>query len=412
MKLWTGIAMIAWALPVSADNRATPADLPPTVSARQWIAQDPAVQEARSALSAAGHTSAMLAASPNEWTTRLSMQRRNYDSGGPASNEWNAQLERPIRINGKADLDRQLGEAEQVIAQAKVGEAVREAARSLLELWIDGLSAAQAQKLFQEQLAFAQANLRAVESRKKAGDASALDVSVAAADFADVERQASLAASNLAKARAKLRVRFPGAQLPAQSMADPLPPGDTESLWLQRVLAAAAPMRVAEGQLRRAELAASRASADRVPDPTVGVFAASEAFRKERIVGVSISIPLSGTYRNERMKQALQEVEVARAAVDRQKRELETTVAETYADATGHLARWQLAERGAAATGESARLTQRAYALGEADLQSLLLARRQFLEASRSALEARADALRANYRLLVDAHLIWDLALE
>ncbi|REN06036.1 TolC family protein, partial [Mycobacterium tuberculosis] len=75
-------------------------------------------------------------------------------------------------------------------------------------------------------------------------------------------------------------------------------------------------MRVAEGQLRRAELAASRASADRVPDPTVGVFAASEAFRKERIVGVSISIPLSGTYRNERMKQALQEVEVARAAVD------------------------------------------------------------------------------------------------
>ncbi|REN19571.1 TolC family protein, partial [Mycobacterium tuberculosis] len=58
------------------------------------------------------------------------------------------------------------------------------------------------------------------------------------------------------------------------------------------------------------------------------------------------------------------------------------------------------------------RLTQRAYALGEADLQSLLLARRQFLEASRSALEARADALRANYRLLVDAHLIWDLALE
>ena len=28
------------------------------------------------------------------------------------------------------------------------------------------------------------------------------------------------------------------------------------------------------------------------------------------------------------------------------------------------------------------------------------------------ALEARADALRANYRLLVDAHLIWNLAIE
>lgn len=412
MKLWTGIAMIACALPAFAGNQATPPDLPSTVSARQWIEQDPAVQEARSALLAAGHTSAMLAASPNEWTTRLSVQRRNYETGGPASNEWNAQLERPIRINGKADLDRQLGETEQVIAQAKLSEAVREAARSLLDLWVDGLAAAQAQKLFQEQQAFAQANLRTVESRKKAGDASALDVSVAAADFADVERQASLAASNLAKARAKLRVRFPGAQLPAQSMADPLPAGDTESQWLQRVLDAAAPLRAAEGQLRKAELTASRASADRVPDPTVGVFAASEAFRRERIVGVSISIPLSGTYRHERMQQALQEVEVARAGVERQRRELEAAVAETYADAAGNLARWQLAERGAAATGESARLTQRAYSLGEADLQSLLLARRQFLETSRAALDARADALRANYRLLIDAQLIWDLALE
>jgi outer membrane protein TolC len=412
MKLWTGIAMIAWALPVFAENQATPPDLPSTVAARQWIEQDPAVQEARSALLAAGHTAAMLATSPNEWTTRLSVQRRNYDTGGPASNEWNAQLERPIRINGKADLDRQLGETERVIARAKLSEAVREAARSLLDLWVDGLAAAQAQKLFQAQQAFAQANLRAVESRKKAGDASALDVSVAAADFADVERQASSAASNLAKARAKLRVRFPGAQLPAQSMADPLPAGGTESQWLRRVLDAAAPLRNAEGQLRKAELAASRASADRVPDPTVGVFAASEAFRKERIVGVSISIPLSGTYRHERMQQALQEVEVARAAVERQRRELEAAVAETYADATGNLARWQLAERGATATGESARLTQRAYALGEAELQSLLLARRQFLEASRAALEARADALRANYRLLVDAQLIWDLARE
>jgi outer membrane protein TolC len=191
-----------------------------------------------------------------------------------------------------------------------------------------------------------------------------------------------------------------------------VPPAEAEAQWLQRVLEAADPLRIAEGQLRKAELTASRASADRVPDPTVGVFAASEAFRKERIVGVSVSIPLSGTYRSERMQQALQEVEVARAAVERQRRELEASLAETYADATGNLARWQLAERGATATSESARLTQRAYSLGEADLQSLLLARRQFLEASRAALEARADALRATYRLLVDAHLIWDLALE
>ncbi|MFT0546284.1 TolC family protein [Allopusillimonas ginsengisoli] len=412
MKLLAGIAIMAWTLPVFGNSLATPPDLPPTASVRQWIEQDPAVQEARTAQRAAGHTAAMIAASPNEWTASLAAQRRSFQGGGPTSNEWHVQLERPIRINGKAGLDQQLGEVERVIAQARVGEAIQESARALLDLWIDGLTALQAQKLLKEQETFAQANLRAVEKRKKAGDASALDISVAATDFADAQRQANTAASTLEKVRAKLRIRYPGAQLPAKLLSDPIPLSDMESQWQERVLEAADPLHIAQAQLHKAKLTASRASADRVPDPTVGVFAASEAFRNERIVGISISIPFGGTYRNERMRQSLQEVEVARAAVGRQRRDLQSGVAETYANATGNFARWQLAKQAAAATAESARLIQRAYSLGEADMQSLLLVRRQFLDASRAALEARAEALRANYRLLIDAHQIWDLAPE
>lgn len=126
---------------------------------------------------------------------------------------------------------------------------------------------------------------------------------------------------------------------------------------------------------KKAELSAARARADRIPDPTVGVYTASEAFRNERIVGLSLSIPLSGSYRSERMHQALQEAEAARAKVKR----------------------------------DSARLTQRAYGLGEADLQTLLLARRQALDASTAAEQARVEALRWHCRLLIDAHLIWAL---
>lgn len=409
---WTAVILAIVALPALAQGVVTPRDLPPTVAARQWIDQDPAVQEARSALQAAGHSAAMLRAGPHEWTTRLQGQRRNYRTGGSDSNEWNVQLERGIRINGKAGLDRDIGETEIAIAEARLGESVHVAALSLLDLWIDGLAAAQGHALYRQQLEFAQANLRAVESRKKAGDASALDLSVAMSDAADVERQASQAASNLAKTRAKLRVRFPGAQLPEQALEEPRPPEVAEFQWLTRVIDASEILRVTQGQLRKAELNAARASADRIPDPTIGVFAASEAFRQERIVGISVSIPLSGTYRSERAQQALQEAEAARSTVDRQRRELETHVAETYADATGNAARWRLAEQGASAAGENARLTNRAYSLGEADLQSLLLARRQFLEASRASLDARTEALRAHYRLLVDSHLIWDLAQE
>ena len=49
------------------------------------------------------------------------------------------------------------------------------------------------------------------------------------------------------------------------------------------------------------------------------------------------------------------------------------------------------------------------YTLGEADLQAVLLARRQLVDAALGSTQARVDALRTRYRLLIDAHLIWGL---
>jgi outer membrane protein TolC len=95
--------------------------------------------------------------------------------------------------------------------------------------------------------------------------------------------------------------------------------------------------------------------------------------------------------------------------VDRLRREIGTEVVEAHAEALAGVARWRAAEGAAEASRGSVRLTQRAYALGEADLQALLLARRQSLEAARAALESRVEALRWRHRLLVDAHLVWDL---
>lgn len=92
------------------------------------------------------------------------------------------------------------------------------------------------------------------------------------------------------------------------------------------------------------------------------------------------------------------------------RRDVELEAAQTYADATGSLERWQIAGEAARLSGDSARLMQRAYSLGEADLQALLLARRQATGAARAALQAQGEAVRWEMRLLIDAHLIWDLA--
>lgn len=421
-----GAILVASVIPALAQDRPTPPDLPPTELARRGIDESPAVVEARRALSAARHGAAALRAGPHEWTTRVSAQRRRYGdvgtgtgtgtgngTGAGTSNEWTAALERTVRIGGKAGLDAQLGDVELVIGQARIGEARHEAARALADLWIDAAATRRQRELWAEQLSFAEASHQAVETRRRAGDASVLDLQVARADLIEVQRQLSAATTAEAKAKAKIAVRFPA--LSVTLARDPGPLSEpqaiemTQSEWRERILAESDPIRIAEGELKKAELSAERARADRIPDPTFGVYTASEAFRNERIVGVSVSIPLSGDYRSERRQQALQEAEAARARVDRQRSDNDLEVVEAYVEAVGALERWRLASNGLATTLDSTRLAQRAYALGEADLQTLLQARRQALDASTAAEQARAEALRWHYRLLIDAHFIWGL---
>jgi len=417
MKSWihtataVGVASLALAWPMSARAQTGPADLPSAEQALAAIDQDPAVLQARRALQAATHSAAMRAAGPYEWTVGATGQRRRIDGSG-STTEWSAQIERPIRIGSKAALDRDIGEAGLRQARAELTAARQEAARLLADQWLDWLAARQSRARLLEQVAFAEANLKAVETRRKAGDASLLEVGVAQGDVAEAKRQASLAAAAEARAQATLRVRYPQLAQVAPALSEPVTLERTEVQWRERILAVSARLRAAQEALRKAEATGARARADRVPDPTVGVFTASEAFRSERVLGVTLSIPLGGSYRAQAALEAQQQAEVARAGVDRETREIELEVATQVAEAISSLERWRLAEQTTAAAGDAARLTQRAYTLGEADLQTLLLVRRQSLETVNAAASARADALRARYRLLIDAQLLWDLGTE
>ena len=390
--------------------QAAPADLPANDLARSWLDAEPAVGQARHALEAARQRGLMLEAGPHEWTAKAMAQRRSYRSGDSATSDWSGGVERTLRMGGKAALDRQAGEALVRQAEARLGEARHEAARALLSSWLNWVGADRIRGLWEEQVALAEANLRAAESRRKAGDASMLEQNAARADLADVQRQLSNAANEEGKARARLRARFPQIVLTAPALAPPAPLLPEGALWRERILAESDPLRVAQEELRRAELAADRLRADRTPDPTVGVHAGQEGSRAERIIGFTLSIPIGGKYRDAQGREALQQVEVARSALEAQRREAEAEIAEALADAAGGQERLRFAEAAMQATRESARLTQRAYTLGEADLQALLLARRQSVDAAIGAAQAHVDALRSRYRLLVDAHLIWGLA--
>lgn len=413
MKSWI-MMTLGWALVLPLQvvaQPATPSDLPPADLARAAIEQEPSVVKARYALEAAGHAGRRIAASPYEWSVGVDGQRRRYDTGGN-SNEWIARIERPIRIGGKAELDQGLGDATERIARVELAQARHEAARALADLWIDWLATIQARELAKEQLGFAESSASAVAGRRKAGDASLLDLNAAQADAAEARRQFDAVQAQEAKAILRLRARFPSLVMEPRSLSEPVELEMEEVQWRERVLAESETLRIMQESLKRAELTADRARADRIPDPTVGIYTASEARSSERIVGVSVSIPLGGTYRRETMQEALKQVDVTRAELERQRKEVDLAIAETINDARTALRRWRSAEQSAQMARENARLGQRGYALGEGDLQSLLLLRRQSVDAVGASLSSRIEALKARNRLLVDAHLIWGLADE
>lgn len=383
----------------------------PMEIARPLLEQDPRVAAARAGLEVAKQEASILDKSPYEWTGKALGQRRSLDTG-PRYREWNVGIERTIRLPGKGSADRNIGKATIEESEARYGEALHESARELASLWVDWLAAERGRELAASNLVAVQENLKAVDKRLRAGDASKLDLNLASAELAEQKRMDNDAKTQAGAAWARLSVRFPGINRQSMLLPSPMLIAEDEARWRDRIIAESDELKVVQTQLRIAQAQADRAQADRVPDPTFGVYTASEVGGRERISGVTISIPLPGGLRDSRSSKALAAVEVARNAIDLKKRELETEIASALVTARGTYESLQIANEGALAMQENAKLVQRAYALGEGDLQTLLLARRQTTAAANSALLAQVGALKAYYGLLIDAHLIWGLDSE
>ncbi len=403
--------------PVAPVDPANPPGLLPAEIARPLLEQDPGVAAARAGLDVALQEAGILDQSPYEWTTKVMGQRRvlDYGPGNSATGnrrEWYAGIERTIRLPGKAAADRNLGKATVEESRARYGEARQAAARELAALWVDSLAAEHARELAGSGLQSARDSLAAVEKRVRAGDASKLDASIARAELADQKRLENDAKTLASVAWSRLSARFPGLMRQAPTLPAPLAIGESAAFWRDRILASSDKLKLAQAQMRSAQSRAERARANKIPDPTLGVFTASEIGGRERISGVTISIPIPGGIRDARSEQALAAVEVSRQETDLIKRQLEADIASAVATARGAYDSLQIANEGAVAMQENANLMRRAYALGETELQALLLARRQATAAMNNALQAQVTALKAYYGLLVDAHMVWNLEHE
>ena len=393
----------------AAQNDPTTAPgLLPTAIARALLDQSPSVQAARAELDAARQEALQLGQSPHEWTVKLLGLRRTIDDA-KASNEWNAGIERAWRLPAKATADRKLGEATIELAQARHGEALHEAARELLGRWLTWTAAEQARELASQNTKAALVSAEAVDKRVKAGDASRLDLGLARGDWLEQQRQEVQARTQARIAWSHLRTRFPGVARQTATLPDPPILPKDHTAWTERILAQSDELKIAETVAARAQAHAEQAQANQTPDPTFGVFHGSEARGHERITGLSVTLPLSGEQRSRQVARSLSQAEAARLNADVARQTLLAEIRAAFDQTEGTRESWRLAQENAAAMADNARLVQRAYSLGETDLQTLLLSRRQATQADQAALEAQVDAVRAYETLRVDAHWVWDL---
>lgn len=393
----------------AAQNDPTTAPgLLPTAIARALLDQSPSVQAAHAELDAARQEALQLGQSPHEWTVKLLGQRRTIDDA-KASNEWNAGIERAWRLPAKATADRKLGEATIEHAEARHGEALHEAARDLLGRWLTWTAAEQARELASQNTKAVLASAEAVDKRVKAGDASRLDLGLARGEWLEQQRQEVQARTQARIAWSHLSTRFPGIDRQTAALPDPPVLPTDHTAWTERILAQSDELKIAQTEAARAQAHAEQAQASQTPDPTFGVFHGSEARGHERITGLSVTLPLSGEQRSRQVARSLSQAEAARLNADVARQTLMAEIRAAFDQTEGTRENWRLAQENAAAMADNARLVQRAYSLGETDLQTLLLSRRQATQAAQAALEAQVDAVRAYELLRVDAHWVWDL---
>ena len=394
--------------PAAMPRAAQRADLPPIDAVTAGILDTPGVNVANAQIAAARAQALALGISPYEPTVTASYLRRSVDRE-KTYNEFDVTVARPFRLPGKAALDRRSGQLGMEVAAARLEDALHQAALSLSGLWHDWLLAAALHRSDLQTASIYEAALKAVTRRMQLRDASQLEVDQAGAATALAQAQVTSSRMAMERARATIEVTFPRIPMPpeAPELTNPeLPPEPLEQLQAL-VVERSDEIRAASLEADRLASLYRRARADRIGDPSIGLRAFSERDGAERGLGIVGSIPLGRSYRRASADVAAAQASAAARELIQVRRSVGTIAQTDLIEARTRLAGWEANVRAATSAAEAARRTLRGHALGGIDLTDLLYAQRTANEARRAEITARAEALRALFRLRIDSHTVW-----
>ena len=178
--------------------------------------------------------------------------------------------------------------------------------------------------------------------------------------------------------------------------------------FIERVRVHNDEIRVARAASRRGLILAKRAAAERVPDPSVGVRIATDRSASDHVAGVYVIVPLPGAARQASADVARSQAAAIASQEAAVVQRVTADVALMYGQAQGAFNAWERARTAADGMQRNAASITRSWQLREASLNDVLIARRLALESGLSAALARIDAEETRYRLLVEAHLLWN----
>jgi outer membrane protein TolC len=448
----------------SLDDLPSPT-LPSAAALAQTFAGAPALFEAQAMQRAAASSGEALRAGSNEFTTQAQLQQRRIDAFPDSGRytEWQLLINRQLRLPAQAQADVRLAGALQTAAQATLAAARQRLAGELLDAWFAAQRAQAEAQLARHDQQLIEAQAAALERRLSAGDASQLELEQLRAEQARTRATLLLAQGQAASSRAALLARYPalgslpvsdgGAKSHADEAATPrtgagpaqtaaraggigtgTPAESGAGLTASHAAAEAAlpqgpilplempaddidalraralernPLVVEQrAALQKAQAASAQARAARTPQPTVGAYIGSDRGGAERIVGLQLAVPFGGPARAAQERAALAEVEAAQWRLRDAQAQAVAGFARLHASVQAQLAALAASEASARAQAQASHRMWRAYQLGEAGLADWLLARRNALEATRLALQARFDAAAALAQLQLQTGLL------
>lgn len=361
---------------------------------------NPALQVARAGRYAAeGQLAESDALLRNNPTVSYEPNRRVVPQvGGPDQRfrEWSAGLSQTFEIAGQQGLRKEAARQDLASLDLSLNDLARQLRAEVEERFVRVLALQRRGSLERENLALVQSASAAMGKRVAAGEASKLEGNLAAVEAERTRNQLGLLAENLTAARADL------AQL-LQLAPERIPEASGEitrrTAYSRESLIESAAKRPQLTALEQREQAArSRLELERAsvyPDVTLGVNAAraSPNDLREKVVGLSVSVPLPIFRRNQ--------AGIAKAMTDLTQAQVERQAAVRDIRAAV-IAQWsrveQLRERVARLQAsvlppleENLRLSQSAFRAGEIGLTELLLVNRQVLDGRRDALDADTE---------------------